>query len=128
LSIDKEELLSQIQVIQGAYSAAESLPADLITLKEAREKISTLSDQSIKDADKIEKLKEKSVSNEESINEKIEKANKLIDQCEEAYRITTTKGLAGAFEDRANRLSKSMWVWVFGLLAALVIGALIGSE
>jgi hypothetical protein len=128
LSIDKEELLSQIQVIQGAYSAAESLPADLITLKEAREKISTLSDQSIKDADKIEKLKEKSVSNEESINAKIEQANKLIDQCEEAYRVTTTKGLAGAFEDRANRLSRSMWVWVFGLLVALVIGALIGSE
>lgn len=128
LSIDKDELLSQIQIIQNAYVAAESLPADLITLKEAREKISVLSDQSIKDADKIEKLKEKSIANEETINNKIEQAGKLIDQCEEAYRVTTTKGLAGAFEDRANRLSKSMWVWVFGLLVALIVGAFIGSE
>lgn len=128
ISVDKKELLSQISIIENATEAAESLPADLITLKEAREKVSKLSDQSIKDSEKIDELKEQSIQNEKVIDSQIEQAKKLINQCEEAYRVTTTKGLAGAFEERANRLSKSMWVWVFGLLCALGVGAVIGSE
>jgi uncharacterized protein YoxC len=128
VSVDKTELLSQIEAIQNATEAAESLPADLISLRDAREKVSKLSDQSIKDSEKIDELKVASIANGKLIDARIEQADKLINQCEEAYRITTTKGLAGAFEERANRLSRSMWVWVSGLLGALVIGAIIGSE
>lgn len=57
-----------------------------------------------------------------------EQAKKLIDQCEAAYHITTTKGLAGAFDQRAEKLAWSMWTWVAGLVAALGIGSLIGSQ
>ena len=128
ISVDKKELLSQIKLIQEATEAAESLPADLITLNEARKKITDLSDQAIKDSEKINELKEKSLDNEQVIDERIEQARKLINQCEEAYNITTTKGLAGAFEERAKKLSASMWLWVVGLLGALVVGAVIGSE
>ena len=128
ISIDKEELLSQIRVIQDATETAETLPADLISLKEARQKVSDLSNESIKDSSKILELKEKSIIHEKEIDSKIEQATKLINQCEEAYRITTTKGLAGAFEERANKLSNSMWVWVGGLLTALSVGAYIGAE
>lgn len=128
ISIDKETLAEQICLIQNATEAAESLPANLISLKEARQKVSNLSSQATIDGSDIEKLKIKSVNHEESINSKIKQAEKLINQCEEAYRVTTTKGLAGAFEERASSLSKSMWVWVVGLLAALSIGALIGAE
>lgn len=128
VSVDKEQLLKQIELIQNATETAESLPADLISLKEARQAILDLSSESIKDSSKISELKEASVAHEEDINEKIQHADKLINQCEDAYRITTTKGLAGAFEERATRLSKSMWVWVVGLLVTLSIGAFIGTE
>jgi len=128
ISIDKDELLSQIKLIQDATETAETLPADLISLKEARKKVSDLSSESIKDSSKISELKDKSLAHEEQINSKIEQADKLINQCEEAYRVTTTKGLAGAFEERANKLSTSMWVWVGGLLTALSVGAYIGAE
>ena len=128
ISINKEELLSQIQVIQDATETAESLPADLITLKEARKKIRDLSDQAIKESGKISELKDESIKNESIITSKIDQAKKLISQCEEAYNVTTTKGLAGAFEERAKRLSLSMWIWVVGLLFALGIGAVIGSN
>lgn len=128
VEIDKKELESQINLIKEATEAAESLPADLISLREARKKISVLSSDSIRDSSKISEIGVRSKKSEEQINEKIEQADKLINQCEEAYRITTTKGLAGAFEDRANKLSTSMWVWVFGLLVALSVGAYIGAQ
>jgi hypothetical protein len=54
-------------------------------------------------------------------------AQKLIAQCEAAYHITTTKGLAGAFDQRAASLAWSMRGWVLGLAAALVTGSWIGG-
>ena len=57
-----------------------------------------------------------------------EEAIKLIDLCEQAYQITTTKGLAGAFETRAKALSVSMVLWVVGLIIALFIGATTTSK
>ncbi len=128
IEIDKSDLLSKIKLINDATETAESLPADLLSLKEARKKVSDLSDQSIKDSEKIEELKTKSIDNELIIDKQIEQANKLINKCEEAYRVTTTKGLAGAFEEKANKLSWSMWIWVIGLLISLAVGAFIGTE
>jgi len=125
---EKIELLRQIQLIQNATEAAESLPTDLESLKEARIKLGRFStdaaelygkiDTYFKDSDKISKL----------IIEKRKEAEKLVEQCEEAYKITTTKGLAAAFDQRANRLINSMWIWVVGLLLALVAGIYIGSH
>lgn len=56
-----------------------------------------------------------------------ETALKLIAQCEAAYHITTTKGLAGAFDQRAGSLAWSMRNWVVGLAAALGAGSWIGA-
>ena len=57
-----------------------------------------------------------------------EEAAKLVKQCEAAYHITTTKGLAGAFDQRAAKLSWSMWTWVGGLIVALGLGSMIGAH
>lgn len=128
ISIDKEDLVSKISAINDAHEAAELLPANLITLKDSNRKITELSEQSIKDSSKIDELKKESVKNEQNIKDKIDEADKLIKKCEEAYNVTTTKGLAGAFEERAHSLAWSMWVWVAGLLIALGIGSYIGSN
>ncbi|MGB0835754.1 MAG: hypothetical protein ACPGR2_14680 [Psychrobium sp.] len=128
VEIDDAELQLQIKLINEVTETAESLPADLISLKEARKKVSDLSSDAIKDSSTISTLKEKSIESEKAINSKIQQADKLIHQCEEAYRVTTTKGLAGAFEERASKLSTSMWIWVVGLLIALSVGAYIGAE
>jgi len=128
ISVNKEELLSQIKVINDATEASETLPEDLNSLKEARDQVVSLAKESIKNSSRITELKDESVKHESQIAEKISQADKLINKCEEAYRVNTTKGLAGAFEERANRLSNSMWVWVVGLLIALSFGAYIGAE
>ncbi len=128
VSVDTNKLEKQIQLINDATSAAESLPTDLESLKEARVKIDKQLEESFKDREKISNYLFESDSYSSKIKENKEDTDKLVDKCEEAYRITTTKGLAAAFEQRAKKLAASMWVWVFGLLSALGVGAIIGAE
>jgi len=124
----KDNLSEQIDLIKEATEAAESLPTDLQSLKEARIKVSEIHDDSLFDRKKITEHKTSVEAQLKSINELHEQAKKLIENCEDAYRITTTKGLASAFDERAGDLKKSMRWWVCGLLFALAIGAWIGHE
>jgi hypothetical protein len=125
---NKIKLEEQIRQINDATEAAESLPTDLQSLKEARMKIDRLSSDSAELFGKIDQKHKDSTLLVSKISDDQKEAHKLVLQCEEAYRITTTKGLAAAFDQRANRLAWSMWVWVLGLLSALVIGAYLGAH
>jgi len=125
---NKARLEEQIRQIQDATEAAESLPTDMQSLKEARQTIGRLSTDSAELYGKIDQRHKDSERLSKQISDSQEEAHKLVLQCEEAYRITTTKGLAAAFDQRANRLAWSMWVWVFGLLSALAIGAYLGAS
>lgn len=125
---EKLKVENQIKLIQNATEAAESLPTDLESLKEARKKVDVFTSDSAKLFGKIESYHtEIQELSKNILNKKIE-TDLLVDQCEEAYRITTTKGLASSFEQRANKLSNTMWIWVVGLIATLAIGSLIGSS
>ena len=125
---NKEELERQISLINEATSAAESLPTDLEALAGARKKIEELREESLLSHGKIAER----LTGAESASGRIaglqDEASKLVVQCEEAYRITTTKGLAAAFEQRAKSLSTSMWVWVAGLVMALGVGYFLGAN
>ena len=125
---EKEELKNQIMLIQSATSAAESLPTDLEQLREARIKVDKFSTDSAEKFGKIESYLSTITSIYTDIVVKKDEADRLVAQCEEAYRITTTKGLAAAFDQRANRLSNSMWTWVAGLFGALGVGTWICSH
>lgn len=76
----------------------------------------------------LEEAEKKAKFNIEKMEKYEEAAQKLIAQCEAAYHITTTKGLAGAFDQRAASLAWSMRGWVAGLAAALASGMWIGAE
>lgn len=125
---NKTRLEEQIRQIQDATAAAESLPTDMQSLKEARQTIGRLSSDSAELYGKIDENHKNAVRLEKNISDSEQEASKLVLQCEEAYRITTTKGLAAAFDQRASRLAWSMWVWVLGLLSALAIGAYLGAH
>jgi hypothetical protein len=125
---NKARLEEQIRQIQDATEAAESLPTDMQSLKEARQTIARLSTDSAELYGKIDQKHKDSAFLAKQISESQVEAHKLVLQCEEAYRITTTKGLAAAFDQRASRLAWSMWVWVFGLLSALAVGAYLGAH
>lgn len=125
---EKENLEKQIELIHDATSAAESLPADLESLKEARNKVSKLSTDAAELYGKIDTYYKNSELAALKIFDKQSEADKLVTQCEDAYKITTTKGLAGAFEMKAKKLTSTMWLWVVGLLLSLIAGGIIGAS
>jgi hypothetical protein len=124
---EKNELQKQIQLIHEATEAAESLPTDLESLKEARTKVNKFASDAAELYGKIDTYFHKVEKTSKAIEDREAEATKLVAQCEEAYKITTTKGLAAAFDQRAIKLSNSMWIWVAGLLAALGAAVYIGT-
>ncbi len=125
---DKDALRQQIKLIQDAVEAAESLPTDLQALRDAHGKVTKISDDSILIMGKITPKEKEATDSVNAIKLKEVEAAKLVALCEEAYQITTTKGLAAAFDIRAKNLSDSMFVWVFGLIGALTVGAYLGAH
>jgi hypothetical protein len=123
------DLLSkQIADIQSAHKVADSLPIDLQALAEARDKVSKSSIEAALTETKLNQAWSDSENYLKWTKESHEEARKLIELCEAAYQITTTKGLAGAFDQRAGKLAWSMWTWVSGLVLALGIGSYIGAH
>lgn len=125
---DLNDIENKIRAINGAAEAADSLPTDLEDLKKARQKIDEMSASVSSVGGKIEQRHVEVESMLEEMRRKAGEAQKLVEQCSEAYRITTTVGLAAAFEQRAKNLGFSMWIWVSFLLVSLIAGAKIGAE
>lgn len=125
---DKSKLETQIALIAEATEAAENLPTDMEALRVAKSEVETLSSNAAASFGKISERVAESEKLLLALRSSDEEALKLVEQCGEAYRVTTTKGLAASFEQRAATLSVSMWIWVFGLLSALVVGSAIGSH
>jgi len=125
---DKEGLEKQMKLIKEATEAAESLPTDLQSLKEARQKVDKFSTESAEAFGKIDNYRLSSQASSLKMDVLHEQAERIVAQCEEAYKITTTKGLAAAFDQRARRLNHTVWIWVVGLLIALIAGGFIGAS
>lgn len=147
-SIDEsnETLLQKITLINEAHEAAENLPTDLEELREARRELKNLIESAQKELAKakedIKVIREEAINfknlaklasdGAEALKNETQKvateASELVAQCDDALQITTTQGLAAGFDQKANELKKSIWVWIAGLLVALVAGAWIGAE
>jgi len=121
------QLAKKIEEINSAHTVADNLEIDLQALTEAREKVEKASTESALDRAKLNSLLVEAVASLEIMKEQTNVAAKLVSQCEEAYHITTTKGLAGAFDQRAISLRWSMRGWVVGLSIALLAGSWIGA-
>ena len=149
-TIDKKsgDIESKINAINEAYDAAENLPTTLKALRETNKEIQEIKKNLTTDKDSVSDLLKNANSTIDKLNENAQttiknrddsvietekflaemkaKAETYIDKCEEAFRTTTSKGLAGAFEVKAKNLNASIRFWVAGLLFALSAGALVG--
>ena len=127
LNVSIPLIAEKIADIHAAHKISENLEVDLQALSEAREKVEkAVTESAIKSA-KLDSFLTQSTTSLETLEERAEVAAKLVAQCEAAYHITTTKGLAGAFDQRAISLRWSMRGWVIGLAAALLAGSWIGA-
>ncbi len=141
-----ETLQQKITVINEAHEAAENLPTDLEDLRDARKELSALIEAAKKelknakeelrlvheDTINLKNLTKLASDSAESLKKNIQssanEASNLVAQCDDALQITTTQGLAAGFDQKANELKKSIWIWITGLLVALASSAWIGAE
>lgn len=121
------ELNTMVERIEAAYNAADQLPADLESLSEARQKIAALVDDATRNQGDILQIREDACELDKQLIEIADSAKAVLDRCETAYSAATSVGLAAAFSERSDALSKSMWIWVGGLVFALAAGSYFGS-
>lgn len=126
--VDRDALTESMRIIAEAHSTAETLPEDLASLKDARDKVEKLGADALRDAGEIEIQQKSAVEIVAAMRQFSDQAEKLVAQCEEAYRVTTSKGLAGAFDQRATGLTRSMQLWVLALIVALGAAAFLGGQ
>jgi hypothetical protein len=120
-------LTSMVARIEDAHEAADQLPTDLASLAESRSKLETLLHDSTINFGKIESIRTQADDLDGQLRQSSEDAKTVLDRCETAYSAATSVGLAAAFTERSSTLSKSMWFWVAGLIAALAAGSHFGS-
>jgi hypothetical protein len=118
---------TMVKRIEQAYNAADQLPTDLESLSEARQKIADLADKSARDQGSMARIVEDAKERDEQLSKIADSAKSVLAHCETAYSAATSVGLAAAFSERSSKLSKSMWIWVGGLIFALAAGSYFGS-
>lgn len=116
-----------LDVIESAHEAADSFPEDIESLKDSRNKIERIAGEAERDRAQIAIKREKLEEESKKINEIKIEAEAVLKACKEAYRASTSQGLAAAFTERSETLSTSMWVWVSGLIGALCAGGFFGG-
>ena len=97
-------------------------------LSEAKAVIDEIKTSSEERFKSIESLLDSTKSLSEQIDSSAKNAEAVLARCESAYSAATSVGLAAAFTERSTTLSRSMWAWVGGLVAALGIAGWLGAE
>lgn len=116
---DASKLQDQVTAIEDAAEAAYDLPVSLEELKRARAQVSS----------DVSDVKAKAVQVDAALSDAQEalakldittrEADALIAKVRESQRITTSIGLASAFDERARQLGRTLVVWSFVLVIAL---------
>ncbi|MCE5963855.1 coiled-coil domain-containing protein [Enterobacter roggenkampii] len=121
-------LEDKIKTINDAHVAAENIPVDLNELREYNREASDLKEKITKVHFGLEAQEEKAQKILDELTKKNNEAERYLALCEEAIRASTSKGLAGAFEIKADKLNRSIQLWVAGLATALGVGGFVGYE
>lgn len=127
LEPDVNVLGAKISEINQAHEAALSLPTDLQSLQEANGHLKKITSESEASKAAIEAAKEEAEEHLKALASARTEAKQTLELVQQAYAAATSRGLAAAFEERSNKLTRSVAYCVVGLIAALGIGAYIGS-
>lgn len=121
-----DELKSMVERIEDAHEAADKLPTDLKSLRDARARVAGILTEieadrkkTLESSEAIEKLKN-------AIEGHRTTAESVLQRCETAYSAATSVGLAAAFSERSKSLGLSVWVWTGLLIVSLAIAGLLG--
>ncbi len=124
---DKQLLEKQIAEIRDGYAAAEALPTTLTELKQTQAEIRAISQTSTEKLALIREVEKAADEALQKLKNQASESDILLNQASEAYRVTTTIGLAAAFDDRAQKLNSSVYYWVWMLAGSLLLLLGIGA-
>lgn len=117
---DKEEFRGQVAEIREAYEAADALPTTLAELNKTLAEVRQISSSASEAIGRVKQAEQSSRAVMQNLERQAGLADELVKTASEAYRITTTIGLAAAFDERAKSLNHSVYWWVGGLLISLL--------
>lgn len=121
-----DDLKQTIEQIKDARETAQTLPADLASLNDARKAVEELRKLAASDVFEIGKDKKSANADAASLKRVLAENEGLMKQLLELQRIGTSTALASAFDIRAKELSKSVVGWGWVLFFALSCGVVIG--
>ncbi|MCX7318319.1 MAG: hypothetical protein NT113_02025, partial [Hyphomicrobiales bacterium] len=121
-------LADMVETIESAYSTADRLPTDLESLAEAQKDIRGIADEVATNRARVIDTRDRIAEIEIELSASAEEARAVLERCQTAYSAATSVGLALAFQERSHSLSKSMWIWVGGLIVALLAGGVFGAH
>lgn len=127
ISFDRDELLSKFELINRTHAAAESYPADLEELKRQRDVLSGIIAETRKQTSDIDDISTAVSVLLQELQRRKSDADAIVAKCEEAYRASTTQGLASAFSERAKELTILTYVWLAVLICCLLGAMHIGG-
>ena len=120
-------LKDMVSSIEQAHETAEQLPTDLESLREARKTISQLVTESTADKTAVSNTKTEIEKLQAELKDASQEAKDILEECKSTYAAATSVGLAAAFAERSDNLSKSIRFWVGGLILSLSAGGYFGS-
>jgi len=117
---------AMVEGIERAHATADQLPTVLEDLTEARQEMEKTMNEVEQHQKSVVGIKENVVEFEKELKRNAEEAASVLARCETAYSAATSVGLAAAFSERSNALSKSIRFWVGGLVFALITSVYLG--
>ncbi|WP_114946148.1 hypothetical protein [Microvirga calopogonii] len=123
---DLVTLEAKVEKINNAHDTAEELPTTLDRLKRDSAAIERMGEEASQCIGRIKGNDEQAKNLVDALQERSREGEELVSKCAEAYRVTTSVGLAAAFDDRATKLNRSVNIWVGCLVLALLVGMGIG--
>lgn len=120
-------LKDMVSSIEQAHETAEQLPTDLESLREARKTIGQLVTESTADKTAVSNTKTEIEKLQAELKDASKEAKDVLEECKSTYAAATSVGLAAAFAERSDNLSKSIRFWVGGLILSLSAGGYFGS-
>lgn len=125
---EEEQLRKRVSAINQCYEETKDLPNTVAEAIENSKKVEAIFHTSSAQQISVESKLKEAEELLSAMKTSREETAKIVDQCMDNQRITSTMGLAAGFDAKARQLNKTMYWWVAGLVGGLFIGGCVASN
>ncbi|WP_374316706.1 hypothetical protein [Aquabacterium sp.] len=114
--------------IHAVHGVAGGIDKDLKYIEKSRNEMAAALEDVKKDSGAVYSILHDCADKRAQMERMEASAADVLSKCEAGYVALISQGLGAAFSKRSRSLQWSMLAWVFGLVAALLVGAIFGSH